>query len=313
MPRRERHESEIRETAAVAYDELRPPAMAYPPAEEPPGPSAFRYGYRVQRVRDAGGREELRQIPLTLDDYLHPREGDLMTQGNPHERILTPLADLLRRWLEKIPEVGVFSDVLFRWGVPDLPAQAPDVAVVRGLGRPKAVAGSLDCKALGVSPCLAIEVVSPTHKEIREKDTRDKVRIYERAGVTEYLIVDPAGYGRGEPFGLIGYRLDASGRYRQLVTDARGAIASETTGLLFVPDAEHGVSVEVIATGERLLYSDEVDVALEAAEERARAEATARRDAEERARAEAAARRDAEQRATEAEAELARLRAEIAR
>ncbi len=82
------------------------------------------------------------------------------------------------------------------------------------------------------------------------------------------------------------YRLDAGGRYQRIAPDDRGALESETAGLRLVPDAERGVVLEVAETGLRLLYSDEAEEALLAAE---------------------AARLDAEQRAAEAEARLARL------
>ncbi len=279
--------NEIRETAA-AYDPSARRSDAPPPpvAGEPRDDSPFWYGFRWLEESDAEGRKTFRRIPLTADDYLHPQEGDQMTQGNPHQRIVRALADVLQRWLERFPGVGVFSDVLIRWGISGLPNQAPDVWVVRGLEDPTAIRGRLDCSELGVLPELAIEVISTTHKEYREKDERDKVRIYERAGVAEYLIVDPAGYGKGEPYLLTGYRLDVAGRYQRIAPDARGALHAETASLYFVSDAERGVFVEVAETGERLLYSDEAEEALLAAE---------------------AARLDAEQRATEAEARLARL------
>ncbi len=279
--------NEIRETA-VAYDhgERQPGANLPPPAVEPNEESPFWYGFRWLEESGAEGRKTFRRIPLTAEDYLYPQEGDQMTQGNPHQRIVRALADVLQRWLERFPGVGVFSDVLIRWGVSGLPDQAPDVWVVRGLEDPTAIRGRLDCPELGVRPELAIEVVSTTHKEYREKDKRDKVRIYEQAGVAEYLIVDPVSYGRGEPYLLIGYRLDAAGRYQKIGPDDRGALHAETVDLYFVPDAERGVIVEVAATGLPLLYADEVEEALLAAE---------------------ASLLDAEQRAAEAEARLARL------
>lgn len=299
MIRKPSEANEIRETA-VAYDPgARPPgAQAPPPVGEPNEESPFWYGFRWLEESGAEGRKTFRQVPLTARDYLHPQEGDQMTQGNPHQRIVRALADVLQRWLEKIPGVGVFSDVLIRWGISGLPDQAPDVWVVRGLEDPTAIRGRLDCLELGVKPELTIEVISTTHKEYREKDKHDKVRIYERAGVAEYLIVDPAGYGQSEPYLLTGYRLDDAGRYQGIAPDDRGALESEAAGLRLVPDAERGVVLEVAATGERLLYADEVEEALRAAEERARAESRARLDAE--------------RRAAEAEAELARLRSETA-
>jgi hypothetical protein len=109
------------------------------------------------------------------------------------------------------------------------------------------------------------------------------------------------------PFQLLGYRLDAAGRYQPMVPDSEGRFLSETTGIWFQvsPDGQR-IFLSEQATGRRLLN-------LEEQEERADREAQARKAAEKIALHEAAARKAAEEEAAQADAELARLWIEIER
>lgn len=217
----------------------------------------FRHGSRIVYMPQDDGSIAWREIPLSAKDFLNPEEGDMMVQGNWHDWVLSALKDMLKRWLERSPDVTVFSDFKMLWGIPDLPEPAPDVCVVRGLRDRRRYRGSLDLEAEGVRPCLLIEVVSPTY---RRQDYDAKVKIYERVGIDEYLIVEPRA---GEPFVLTGYRLDDAGRYRPIDADANGRLLSESTGLWFRPhpepdfDSERFVVVEDAATGERLLTAEE--------------------------------------------------------
>ena len=263
------------------------------PEATPRRGTRFRYGSRIVHMPQGDGTMLWREVPLTVDDFLDPEEGDLMVQGNWHDWVLSALSGMLRRWLERSLEVTVFSDFKMRWGIPDIPEPAPDVCVVRGLRERRKYRGSLDLKAEGVRPCLLIEVVSPLY---RHHDYESKVEIYQRVGIEEYLIIEPR---EDQPFALAGYHLGPKGRYQLIVPDA-GRLLSKTTGLWFSPhpepdfDRERFVIVEDVATGERLRTAGE--------------EAQARRDAEARAAEEAAARRQAEARAQEGEAEVERLK-----
>lgn len=134
-------------------------------------------------------------------------------------------------------------------------------------------------------PCLIIEVVSYSDAEMYRNDHEKKVELYQRVGIPEYLIVDPS-FSPEDPLRLTGYRMASDGRYRQIAPDSRGCLRSETTNLLFAP-SEDGRTIRVgdAETGEWMLTSGEEQAARKAAEERGR----------------------------EAEAELARLRAEVER
>jgi hypothetical protein len=195
---------------------------------------------------------------------------------------------------------------------------APDISVIRGVRDPLRKRRSFHIREEGVVPCLVIEVVSPFDARIRRTDEVDKVALYQRHGVPEYVMVYPPGQATGPRFQLKGYRLDAAGRYRTIEPDAQGRLLSETTELRFGVSPE-GDRIQIFnsRTGERLRSpTEEVEAeraARLAAEERAARETEARRA--ERAAREAAenkAWQEAEARKT-AEEELKRLRSELER
>lgn len=132
-------------------------------------------------------------------------------------------------------------------------------------------------------------------------DEVDKVDIYQRAGVPEYLLVE-LPRELEDSYRIFGYRLDAARIYRPLVPDGEGRLLSETTGLWFaVSPAGDGLVIHDAATGELLRTSKEE-------EQERKLEAQARRVAEARAAAEAEAARQAAEARRAAEAEIARLR-----
>ncbi|HYU33375.1 MAG TPA: Uma2 family endonuclease [Thermoanaerobaculia bacterium] len=262
-------------------------------------------------VERPDGRLELRETPLTPEDYLDPQEGDTWVQGERHNAIRGLLASTLRLHFVADPEVLVTEDLKFLLGA-GLSRPAPDVAVVRGVRRGDR--DVFDVVGEGVAPCLVIEVVSPKSARIRRVDVERKVRDYCDAGVPEYVIVDRPSRKKDSPFELLGYRLDSRGRYRRIEPDGEGRLLSETIGVWFGLSADRlQVLLWDAATGERMLSPEEVAAALVAAEERAAREAEARK-AEVRAReaAEERAARETEARKA-AESEIARLRAELER
>lgn len=158
---------------------------------------------------------------------------------------------------------------------------------------------SFDVAKEGARPSLVIEVVSPKDARIRRTDKEDKVKLYQQAGISEYLILDPPRRKTGFRFQWTGYRLDSMGRYRPIEPDAEGALLSETTGIRFTVSPRGDLFIAIdLATGKELqeLISDE----------RVQREIEARRAAEERARLETAARQTVE-------AEVARLGEELER
>ena len=245
-------------------------------------------------VETADGKMELLELPLTPELFLDPQLDDIMCQGEAHDVTAAEITALLRSYFRSQPEeprVRVFHDLKHLLGR-DLPAPSPDVSVVRGLHDPTPL-DSLDLEKTGVRPSLILEVVSPLSARVRQTDLRDKVKLYERVGIAEYLIVDATPRRGVRRYTLLGYRLDGRGRYQPIRPDAEGGLLSETTGIRFQvgPTGDRVLLFEA-ATGRRLLNLEEQAEMTQAAEERAVREENARQAAE---------------------AEVARLRAEIER
>jgi colicin import membrane protein len=272
------------------------------PARKPPASGGldddpFFYGSRWLSVHLPNGEAVLRQIPLTPDDLLDPQLGDEVTQGDQHFDMMMYLVDLLRRHFAAQKDIYIIGDLKMLWRIPGLPGPAPDVAVIPNV-RGRENRDSFDVQREGTRPCLVIEVVSSRDATTRRNDYEKKVPIYERAGIPEYLIVDPPTRFTQDRLLLTGYRLGAEGRYRRIEPEDRGALRSETTGLLFGVEADgRTLVVTDVETGERLLTAAEITAELAW-------EAAARKAAEEDVK------REAEGRKT-AEAELARVRAEL--
>lgn len=249
-------------------------------------------------VERPGGGFELLEMPLTLELYLNPRLGDKLTQGELHGDLLAELKELLGRHFKPQRDVKVLIDVKHQFNPRRGPS--PDISIVRGVSDPDRKRSSFSIVKEGLPPSLVIEVLSPFDARIRKMDEVDKVKLYERVGIPEYILVDPPRQANEHRFLLIGYRLDRLRRYQRIEPDAQGRLPSETTELIFGVSAK-GDQIEVFnaRTGERLESPAEVEIARKAAEERATREAK-------RAIRETTAREAAE-------AELARLRAQIAR
>jgi Uma2 family endonuclease len=236
---------------------------------------------------------------LTPELVLDPQLEDIMVQGRPHSVVRRFLAELLDRHLRSEADIMVLEDVKHLLG-PGLPGPAPDISVIRGAQDPAPDLDSFDVVKQGVVPCLVIEVVSAKDARIRRTDEIDKVKLYERVGVSEYILVDLPRRATGHRFRLRGYRLGLDRRYRPMEPDSDGCLLSVTTQVRFGISAPGDrIDLYDVRTGERLLSPLEE-------EEGWKAEKVARQAAEERASREAAARQAAEE-------ELERLRAQIER
>jgi Uma2 family endonuclease len=243
-------------------------------------------------VERLDGSLELVEIPLTPELFLDPRLEDKMVQGELHASLMAEFKELLSRYFHAQPDVKVLMDVKHPLGK-GLPGPAPDISIVRGARHPQRMRRSFNVVKEGVVPCFILEIVSPFDARIRRTDEVDKVKLYERIGVEEYLLVDMPRTGTGGRFRLKGYCLDPDRRYRPIEPDGQGRLPGRTIGLLFGV-SEDGQRVEVFeaASGERLRTPQEEVEARAAAE---------RREAEK------------EEALRIAEKELARLRAELER
>ena len=157
-----------------------------PPKSPAPEPDPFRYGWRYVRVEHPDGTVCFDQIPLTLEDVLHPEVGDFIVQTDGHDSDLNYLKDVFKAQLADEPMKAVISDCRVDWNLPGVKPLGPDVAVFRGIKRHRDWS-TFDVRAEGAEPILVVEVTSP---DTRQNDVVTKVDYYHRAKVPLYVIAD---------------------------------------------------------------------------------------------------------------------------
>jgi Uma2 family endonuclease len=260
------------------------------------------YGWRYRKVIRPDGTEDLEESLLTLEDVLHPQEGDVIPEAPIQERDRRYLTSVFETRLPRFRKGLVLSDCIVNWGVRGIRNHSPDVSVFEGLRKePDRPFGTFRVAVWGGRCLLAIEIVSPS---TRVNDVWWKFRHYHRVGVPLYLIVDQE-WEEG-PRHLLAYRRTAR-KYVEMPRDDQGRVLLKHLGLLLgmldnrvaCYDADTGAEI-----GDYVKVAQERDAAVAAqkvAERRARHEAK-------QAQREAQARQAAEQRSRELEAELRRLR-----
>ena len=266
----------------------------------------FRYGWRFVLRPTPDDPHHLEQVPLTLEDVLHPEVGDFIVHNDRHETDRIYLTEVLRARLEASGAAIVLTDVRIVWDIPGLRAHGPDVMVIPGIAE-RQNWSTFDVAVEGARPALIIEITSP---ETREHDLERKVAHYAQAGVAQYVIIDDmGGGGRERRLRLLDYRL-ADGGYEAHPLDADGRVHLAIADLWLGVEGDRVVCYDAqgVAIGD---YGTVVRQAAAAAARAQRAEERARQEAE-RARQEAAARAEAESRVRALEAELRRLRGEEA-
>jgi hypothetical protein len=278
------------------------------PSGQPPKPE-FPYGWRFVRRTLPDGSTELEQVPLTLEDVLHPQEDDVIPVRPIHALDCVYLADVFRTRPLGPAVTYVSFDHLVDWGVPGQRDTSPDVGVFVGLREPPRLAGgTLDLQGLGGRCLLFVEVVSP---ERRVNDVVHKFREYYLAGVPLYVLVDQEK--EDGPRRILGYRWRSQG-YEELASDEQGLylepldlfLALGEQGRVVCRDAGSGrelgdyarLAQELEAADRRILEQAQV---IEDPVQQAREQARAREAAERLAQEQQAAREAAERLAREHE------------
>lgn len=239
-------------------------------------------------------------MPLEQAIEYPTSDGQPMAETTLHREVMSDTIGGLERRFADVPDVWVGGNLFlyYREGDPS-GCVAPDVLLARGVTKWKRPVYFLWEE--GCPPSIVFEITS--RKTRREdlgtgKGGRNKKEIYQSLGVEELILFDPYGeYLRPK---LQGYRLDEQGLYQPIPSKLEGSLESRTTGLTLRAEGERLRLVDP-ATGERLLWNDELEAARRAAEARAA-------KAEERVAQEASARQSVEERLRALEEELARLR-----
>lgn len=300
-------------------------------------PDEFRYGWRYVKDAQTG---ELVEVPLTLEDVLHPQEGDVIPERIGHNDDRDYLTRAFRTRDVGPPVVQVTSDLLIDFGVPGVRPVSPDVGIIVGLReQPPPSTGTLRLAKTGGTCRLVVEVVSP---DKRDNDVVKKVALYHEVKVPQYVIIDQQR--DGGPLTIVAYEWAEAG-YVRLPLDELGRLPLPWLGLRLRIDGQRTVCEE-IETGREVadfvrLYREhealerrdqererEMEAAIdraqnaerdarqqELAKEEARRlaeqEAKDREEAQRLARREAKAREEAESRAADAARELALLREQL--
>lgn len=225
-------------------------------------------------------------------------DGMPMAETDVHIDALIYLREALKDYFRETPQVYVAGNLLLYYEEGNPAAcVAPDVFVVQGVGKHDRRIYKLWEE--GQAPAVVFEITS---RSTRLEDLGNKRALYAMLGVREYFLYDPLGEYLQPP--LQGYQL-IEGEYQRLQAEEAGRLVSAALGVELHLEAGR-LRLRNPTTGEWLLTPSEAQAAR-------RTEAVARQQAETRAAQEATARQAAETRAEQAEAEMERLQAELAR
>src|SRR5690242_2554986 len=102
----------------------------------PPQPEPRPYGWRLVYTTRPDGRVIQDEVPLTLEDVLHPQENDIIPENDLQRRDSEYLAPIFRERAERLPGGLALADCLVDWGVPGIRPHAPDLSVFQHVRRP---------------------------------------------------------------------------------------------------------------------------------------------------------------------------------
>lgn len=272
-----------------------------PPRSPTPDPD-LSFGWKEGMVEHPNGQREWVQIPLTPEEILHPEEGYVMPESTEHARIIQHINEMLQTRYAKTPGMAVYSDLIIQWDKPELKQHYPDVMVIPDVQDRDKKRSRFHVDKEGTRPLLIIEVVSPGSKAA---DRVKKVDHYARAGVQEYVYIDPWEQEEEVFWELAGFRLEGD-RYLPMLPDEDRSLYCETLGLRIGLKAGE-IWMQDYETGEFLMTNLEAQAARQIAETQAAYAETRATEAEARA-SEAETRAAQEKAAREAiEARLAEL------
>ncbi len=213
-----------------------------------------------QPVGEAG--TYMSALPLEQEVEYPTSDGQPMAESPFHARVMADLLFGLQTRYGALADAWEGINFFLYYEKGNLKARvSPDVMLAKGVARWDRQNYLLWKER---PPSLIVEVTS---KKTRRKDTGPKKELYERIGVEEYILFDPLGdYLRPQ---LQGYRL-LRRRYQPIPHSDDGTLLSRTTGLRMRPEGQRLRLIDA-ATGERILWPDEIEAAKREAEARAQA------------------------------------------
>jgi Uma2 family endonuclease len=186
---------------------------------------------------------------LPPEAFLNPRPGDEFFNGAPHDHMVAEVVAAFRHLLRYSPTLTVVTGTPLVWQDQSLPRPAPDLALVAHQPRDSEAGPLVDSDGHAGHLRLVIEVTSPL---LAQMDTEEKRRIYQQAGVPEYVIIAPADQHDGAP-PAVDLLVLREGTYQAAPSDAEGRIycAAARAWFLVEPpdtvrliDARTGLPVE---------------------------------------------------------------------
>lgn len=190
----------------------------------------FRYGWRTVEVVGPDGQPTWKDVPLTIEDVLHPQEEDHFMLNEWHDEDTVYLRGVLHQVVRGRPGVRVFHDMRTDWGVPGLEPMGPDLGVFANVPQVDYCIRTFRVRELETQPLLIVEVTSPSTRHV---DLGVKVQMYEQVGVPWYVIVDHGPESDERNVRLLGYRATPAG-YVPLELDEKGRLWVEPVGIWLV-------------------------------------------------------------------------------
>jgi colicin import membrane protein len=259
------------------------------------------YGWRYVSYAGKNGKKSMERKPLTLENVLHPQEGDYISQNSIHFGDEIYLADVCRARESRLQNGLVLGDCLIDWGIPGLGNHAADISIFDRLKvRPPEPISTFRLRPSG-GRCLAVvEIVSPARPDTRQNDVTHKLREYHQAHVPLYVIIDQKK--EGDPRAVLAYRDTANGFVRKPL-DRQGRILIRALGIrIGLKDSR--VICHDAESDEELGDYVKIERELAAAKQQAREQAEALQAAQQELQQQAMARLAAESRIRELEAQL---------
>ncbi len=269
-------------------------AVLTPKAE--PKLDPFRFGVRLVKRVGSNGEVKFVEVPMTLEDALHPQEGDRYMITTAHNRDSIYLQNVFAAAMADVPGAMVLGDQRVAWDAKGERYHGPDVIVLLNVAKEK------DWKTFNVAqekatPILIVEVVSAS---TRVNDVETKVVEYATEGVSRYVIVDSDESGDQRNVSFIHYQLAKRGKkFEPVPIPEDGRIWLPEVNLWLTAENDRVVCYR--ANGERVQPYRELAESKSAVEKEARASERARlkavkaaAEADQRAAHEAEARAEAE-------------------
>ncbi len=182
----------------------------------------FAYGWRYVKKAGKNGGEQTVQVPLTLEDVLHPQEEDFRLLSQAHWQDAFYLYGVLEVAVAKTKDAQVLGDCRIAWDRLGKYAHGPDIAVIFNVRGSQRWRSTFNVVKERTKPALIVEITSPA---TRSTDLVNKVREYAKQEVPHYVIADAQERDDSRSLTLLDYHLSPDiGGYFSLPANEDGRV-----------------------------------------------------------------------------------------